>query len=52
MKEAINNWLMIGIGVLIIGALIFGTLYNDVQDTTTEMHDEVIGTRTDLPANP
>lgn len=49
MKEAINNWLMIGIGVLIIGLIIFGTLYSDVTNKSQQMHDEVTGTN--LPAN-
>ncbi|HET7628049.1 MAG TPA: hypothetical protein VFK44_06620 [Bacillales bacterium] len=44
MKEAINNWLMVGIGVLIIGLLIFGTLYNSVKDKADDMNSEVTGT--------
>lgn len=48
MKEAINNWLMIGVGVLIIGIIIFGTLYTDVTNTSNQMHDQV--TNTNLPS--
>lgn len=49
MKEAINNWLMIGVGVLIIGVIIFGTLYDDVTSTSEDMHAEVTGTNLPTP---
>jgi hypothetical protein len=49
MKEAINNWLMVGIGVLVIGFLIFNTLYDSVKEKSDQMNTEVTGTS--LPAD-
>lgn len=49
MKIALKEWLMLGIGVLVISVFIFGTMYNAIQTKTTEMNQRIVSTN--LPGN-
>lgn len=47
MRETLAEWFLLGITVLIIGALVFGTMYTTVNNKTTEMNTTI--TSTNLP---
>lgn len=47
MKETAKEWLLLGVGVLIISVAIFGTMYTAVIDKGDAMNTTV--TNTNLP---
>lgn len=50
MRLALKEWLLLGIGVLVIGTLVFGTMYNTIQTKSDEMDSTIKSTN--LPTNP
>lgn len=44
MRETVNQWLLLGVGVLIIATLVFGTMYNTITSKTEQMNTEINAT--------
>ena len=49
MRITVSEWLMLGVGVLIIGVLIFGTMYTSVTNKSNQMNSTI--NETNLPGN-
>lgn len=49
MRLALKEWLLLGIGVLVIGTLVFGTMYTTVENKTNDMESTIKSTN--LPNN-
>ncbi|WP_202078160.1 hypothetical protein [Caldalkalibacillus salinus] len=44
MRLAIKEWLLLGIGVLVISTLVFNTMYDTVTDKANEMDSTINST--------
>lgn len=51
MRETANQWLLLGVGVLVIATLVFGTMYNTITSKTGEMNTEITGTNLPSTSN-
>jgi hypothetical protein len=50
MKEAGKEWLLAGVGFLMIAVAIFGTMWGSVGDVNDRMNTQITGTN--LPTQP
>jgi hypothetical protein len=50
MRETANQWLLLGVGVLVIATLVFGTMYATITSKSNQIRTTISGTN--LHVNP
>lgn len=50
MRETANQWLLLGVGVLVIATLVFGTMYNTITSKSEQIGKTI--TSTNVHVNP
>lgn len=51
MRETANQWLLLGVGVLVIATLVFGTMYNTITSKSKQMNTVITGTNLPSTSN-